>query len=59
MEKTEDIRPSEKTMGDESVPSSPTESEKHVSSRQDNDAEDEHINLSWRSWLVVFMTCFA
>lgn len=18
-----------------------------------------HINLSWRSWLVVFMTCFA
>ncbi|KAH6715778.1 major facilitator superfamily domain-containing protein [Leptodontidium sp. MPI-SDFR-AT-0119] len=59
MEKTEDIRPSEKTMGEESVPSSPTESEKHVSSRQDNDAEDEHINLSWRSWLVVFMTCFA
>ncbi|KAH9214292.1 major facilitator superfamily domain-containing protein [Leptodontidium sp. 2 PMI_412] len=46
-------------MGEESVPSSPTESEKHVSSRQDNDAEDEHINLSWRSWLVVFMTCFA
>jgi hypothetical protein len=22
-----------------------------------NDAE--HINLSWRSWLVVFVTCFA
>jgi hypothetical protein len=19
----------------------------------------EHINLSWRSWLVVFVTCFA
>jgi hypothetical protein len=21
--------------------------------------EAEHINLSWRSWLVVFVTCFA
>lgn len=22
-------------------------------------SEAEHINLSWRSWLVVFVTCFA
>ena len=21
--------------------------------------EAEHVNLSWRSWLVVFVTCFA
>jgi hypothetical protein len=21
--------------------------------------EAEHINLSWRSWIVVFVTCFA
>jgi hypothetical protein len=21
--------------------------------------EAEHINLSWRSWMVVFVTCFA
>ena len=21
--------------------------------------EAEHLNLSWRSWLVVFVTCFA
>src|ERR1700761_2011721 len=21
--------------------------------------EAQHINLSWRSWLVVFVTCFA
>lgn len=25
----------------------------------DSYLDDEHINLSWRSWLVVFVTCFA
>ncbi|KAL8292408.1 hypothetical protein RQP46_001020 [Phenoliferia psychrophenolica] len=27
--------------------------------RVDNTADDEHINLTWRSWLVVFICCFA
>jgi hypothetical protein len=21
--------------------------------------DDEHVNLGWRSWMVVFVTCFA
>ncbi|MCJ1420476.1 hypothetical protein MMC32_006833 [Xylographa parallela] len=27
--------------------------------RIDSYLDDEHINLSWRSWMVVFVTCFA
>jgi hypothetical protein len=27
--------------------------------RTDSHLDDEHINLSWRSWMVVFVTCFA
>lgn len=58
MEKIEDIRSSEKTV-EESVPSTPNQSEKHVSTELSIAVGDEHINLGWRSWLVVFMTCFA
>lgn len=58
MEKAEDIRSSEKTV-EESVPSTPNQSEKHVSTELPIAVDDEHINLGWRSWLVVFMTCFA
>lgn len=25
----------------------------------ENLAQTEHINLTWRSWLVVFVSCFA
>jgi hypothetical protein len=25
----------------------------------DSYKDDEHIRLTWRSWMVVFVTCFA
>jgi hypothetical protein len=28
-------------------------------SRTGSHLDNEHINLSWRSWMVVFVTCFA
>jgi hypothetical protein len=27
--------------------------------RVDSYLDDEHVELGWRSWLVVFVTCFA
>jgi hypothetical protein len=27
--------------------------------RVDSYKDDRHINLTWRSWMVVFVTCFA
>ena len=27
--------------------------------RVDSYLDDEHVKLGWRSWLVVFVTCFA
>lgn len=59
MEKSEDIHSSERTVGDEYVPSTLNESEKHGSNGAHTVVDDEHISLGWRSWLVVFMTCFA
>jgi len=36
------------------------DAEPHIVSIQQEAAEDaRHIDLSWRSWLVVFITCFA
>ncbi|KAH6661737.1 major facilitator superfamily domain-containing protein [Halenospora varia] len=39
-----------------SSPSSPLDSEHRVRHQADDDI---HISLSWRSWVVVFMSCFA
>jgi len=25
----------------------------------DSYLDDEHVNLGWRSWMAVFVTCFA
>lgn len=27
--------------------------------KTDSYLDDEHVNLGWRSWMVVFVTCFA
>ena len=27
--------------------------------RRDAHLDDEHVDLHWRSWVVVFVTCFA
>lgn len=27
--------------------------------RTDSHLEDSHVQLGWRSWMVVFVTCFA
>ena len=27
--------------------------------RVDSYLDDEHVRLGWRSWVVVFITCFA
>lgn len=59
-ETTEDIQPSEKNLDnvEVSVPTTPNESESEnvvVAAHQ----HDQHVNLSWRSWLVVFVACFA
>lgn len=27
--------------------------------RQDSFLDDDHIKLTWRSWLVVFVACFG
>ena len=59
-ETTEDIQPSEKNLDnvEVSMPTTPNESESDnvvVAAHQ----HDAHVNLSWRSWLVVFVACFA
>lgn len=56
----EEIHPSEKNLATEevSVPTTPNESESEdvvQAAHQHN----VHINLSWRSWVVVFVSCFA
>jgi hypothetical protein len=61
MEKSDEIQAASKmaTVGIESVPSalpSPDDFE-HRTELTIND--DAHIVLSWRSWVVVFITCFA
>jgi hypothetical protein len=55
-ETTEEIQLSEKNLN-VSVPSTPIESESGdvQAARQ----HDVHVNLSWRSWVVVFISCFA
>jgi hypothetical protein len=59
-ETVEEIVPSEKvpTNVEESIPTTPNESESEdvvQAAHQHN----VHVNLSWRSWLVVFVSCFA
>lgn len=59
MEKTEEMQAPEKNAGVMEVtssPSSPLDSEHRVGHQADDDI---HISLSWRSWVVVFMSCFA
>jgi hypothetical protein len=59
-ETTEEIQPSEKNFEptEVSVPTTPNESESEnvvETAHQQN----VHVNLSWRSWIVVFVACFA
>jgi hypothetical protein len=61
-ETLEDIQPSEKNLNniEVSAPSTPNENESEsedvvTAAHQHN----VHINLSWRSWVVVFVSCFA
>lgn len=59
MEKAEEIHPSEKNseiFGASSLPTTPDKSEEHPGIAL---GDDVHIDLSWRSWVVVFVSCFA
>jgi hypothetical protein len=59
MEKTEEIQPSEKKIeivGASPLPSTPYESEDRPGAALDDEIP---IKLSWRSWVVVFVACFA
>jgi hypothetical protein len=58
-ETTEDIQLSEKNLNsvEVSVPSTPIESES--GDVQAAHQHDVHVNLSWRSWVVVLISCFA
>jgi len=50
----ENKAPENMSVGVESVPSSPGDSDGEIHS--DN---DQHIRLGWKTWLVVFITCFG
>jgi hypothetical protein len=59
-EKSDTIQPTTKLseiMGVDSVPPSSDESEHHPIDPVVDDPM--HVDLGWRSWLVVFVTCFA
>jgi hypothetical protein len=58
-ETMEEIQLSEKNLNnvEVSVPSTPNESESEAV--QAAHQHDVHINLSWRSWVVVLISCFA
>jgi hypothetical protein len=58
-ETTEEIQSSEKNLNsvEVSVPSTPIESES--GDGQAAHQHDVHVNLSWRSWVVVLISCFA
>ncbi len=53
-----EIEPTEKTVVVESPPSTPREDEKSGHEVVVS-GEDVHVNLSWRSWAVVFVACWA
>jgi hypothetical protein len=44
------------SVGVDSVPSSPGESDREIGAHRDDDI---HIKLGWKTWLVVFITCFG
>lgn len=57
-EKSDVIQPTQKAseiVGVDLAPPSMDDSEQPTDPKLD----DMHIDLGWRSWLVVFVTCFA
>lgn len=58
-EKTDDIQPTVQQENIEEAAET-TETPAPVHKTIDPALDDDyHINLSWRSWVVVFVTCFA
>lgn len=43
-------------VGVDSIPSTPNESEDRNGGTND---DNQHIRLGWKTWLVVFITCFG
>lgn len=60
-EAVEEILPSEKvpTSVEESMPTTPNDESESEDVVRAAHQHNVHINLSWRSWLVVFVACFA
>lgn len=59
-EKSDAIQPIAKTAEIEGADSESPCSPKDTGYHHDSVLEDDlHVNLGWRSWLVVFVTCFA
>jgi len=59
VEKVDEIQSPNKnteSVGIDSIPSTPNESEDRNGGTID---DDQHIRLGWKTWLVVFITCFG
>lgn len=60
-EKAEEVQPNKAapSVGVESISSSPASPKEAIDVASSDDDADVHISLSWRSWLVVFVSCWA